>query len=72
MKATLEFNLPEEEQEHQDAINGTKFKLCLYELDQEIRTWLKHGHTFEEAGEALFEVRNRIRTLLQDRDLSLD
>ena len=44
MKATLEFNLPEERQEHMMAVLVGEMYQVLWEIDQQCRSWLKHGH----------------------------
>jgi hypothetical protein len=72
MKATLEFDLPEEQQEHYDAVNGSTFKYCLQELDQELRGWLKYGHEFKSADEVLETVRKTLHGLIHDNDLVLE
>jgi len=72
MKAILEFNLPEEEQEHSDALNGAAFKHCLQELDRELRNSLKHGHTFEDAHEVLMATRKHLHELIRDNNLVLE
>ena len=43
MKATLEFNLPEDESAFRQAQNGAKLESILWELDQRLRTTAKHG-----------------------------
>jgi hypothetical protein len=52
MKARLEFDLPEEQQEFEIC-----HRLCdllnLWDLTQQIRTWRKHGHRFKDADELL-------------------
>ena len=52
MKATLEFNLPEEHSEHLRAINAGTAWVTLYDIDYKIRNALKHGldkgTTFED------------------------
>jgi hypothetical protein len=72
MKAILEFTLPDEQTEHYNAINGSTFKYCLQELDGELRNWLKYGHTFEDADDALGAVRKHLNNLIQDNDLVLE
>ena len=71
MKATLEFTLPEEHDEHYNAINGASFRYCLQELDDELRNWIKHGHTFNSAGDALISVRKHLHDLIRDNDIVL-
>jgi hypothetical protein len=42
-KAILEFQLPEEETEHEDALNGTLWRSVVADLDNTLRSWIKHG-----------------------------
>lgn len=45
MKAKLEFDLPEEREEHEDALNGTKYKLQLEDIwNKMFRPRHKHGY----------------------------
>jgi len=71
VKATLEFNLPADQQEHYDAVNGFSFRYCLQELDSYLHDWLDNGHTFKNADEALECVRTNLRQLLHDNDIVL-
>lgn len=50
MKAILEFNLPEEDNQLRDAINGNTWRLFAYEFSQFLRTEIKYNdkHTDEE------------------------
>lgn len=43
MEAILKFTLPEEEQGHRDALDGTNWKLVAWDIDQILRNALKHG-----------------------------
>ena len=42
-KAILEFTLPEETDEHNNAINGWAYKSILFDYDQFLRGLAKHG-----------------------------
>ena len=42
-RVTLNFNLPEEEQEHRDALDGTNWKLVACDIDQILRNAIKYG-----------------------------
>jgi len=72
MKATLEFNLPDEQADHYTAINGSTFRYCLQELDGELRNYIKHGHVFEDPTEALLAIRKHLHDLIHDNDLVLE
>lgn len=43
MRATLEFNLPEERAEHTMALRGHHYLAALRDLDTELRRRVKHG-----------------------------
>ena len=53
MKATLEYNLPEEQDLYIGACQGVNIKSVVRDIDNEMRNWLKHGHSFKSADEAL-------------------
>ena len=43
MKATLEFTLPEDSVQHQEAVDGWRWKAAMLELDEMYRQKLKYG-----------------------------
>lgn len=65
-KAILEFNLPEEREEYEDAINGAKHSLIASELDEYLRQQLKYNNqltevqidTYQAIRDKLCELRN--------------
>lgn len=76
MKATLHFE-HEEQDELQDALNGFKWRLIVWELDQDLRGIVKHGYIGNrEATEAEIEMadccRTKLRQLISDVGLNLD
>ena len=72
MKATLEFNLPDDKDEHQYAVHGIDWALALLAADQELRKWEKYGHDFKSPNDAIVEIRRLIREQCDDRNLSFD
>ncbi len=72
MKATLEFTLPDEREEHLVAVHAENLYFALYEIDGQLRNWLKHGHEFKTADEALEAVREFLNDELRDRNCSLE
>ena len=60
MKATLTFNLPEEESEHRCAINGNKYWCLLWEIDQFCRGQLKYGTKFKKVDDVFEHIREMI------------
>lgn len=53
MKATLEFELPNEDMEHHAALHGLAYRKALSEIRQMIRGKIKHGHEFKTPTQAL-------------------
>lgn len=73
MTATLQFNLPEETEEFQFAINGTKWHSVLWELDQDLRAKIKHDDSLtDDYHSALEDTRMKINELMRDYNISFD
>lgn len=65
MKATLTFNLPEEQDEHKRAILAMEAFSLLHDIDQHLRSIVKHGEGAYESPEALAKhIREQIWELL--------
>jgi hypothetical protein len=62
MKATLEFNLPEEEREYRIANQSADMYAVICHLAERLRSYRKHGNDFENVSEAL----DTIHTILYD------
>ena len=60
MKAIIEFNLPEDNSDYVLCNNARKYFSCLYNIDQKMRAYLKHGHNFKDADEVMEEIRSDI------------
>jgi len=72
MKATLEFNLPEDAVDHRLALEGADWRLVVANLDNHLRVALKHDHNLRSADHALEEIRNRLHEELESRNLTLE
>ena len=71
MKAILEFNLPEEHHEHQDALQGSTWKCAVDDIINYLRNETKHvDHTVEEY-ETLHKVWEKVSDILEERGLDL-
>ena len=70
-KATIEFDLPEESNEFQTAINGAKYIACLQELDNFLRGKIKYNELSEEAYNSFEECRNKLHELATDDGFSI-
>ena len=71
MKATLEFDGNEERESLEDAIHGGEWKSVVWDIDQLLRSCLKHGHSYQSADEALEKVRDQLREEVNSRGLQL-
>ena len=60
MKATLTFNLPDDNSDFLLAQRGKDYYSYLWDLDQDLRSWLKHGHQFKSIDEALERIREEL------------
>lgn len=72
MKATLTFNLPEEEHEYMNAVQGAKMRSILWDLDQWLRSKLKYEELSDGQYDAFKETRDHLRELLIDENIDLD
>jgi len=48
MRATLEFDLPDDEYEYRCALNGADYASCVFHYDQDLRSALKYDQVTEE------------------------
>jgi hypothetical protein len=69
MKAILKFDLPEEQEEFNDAVNGNAFKAVIWELDQYMRSQLKHGDLPDNVHEKVQEIRDQLHSILDDNNV---
>ena len=74
MKATLEFNLPDDEQEYNLANNAMNFWNVLWELDQELRAKTKYApdDMTDDDYDAYQKIRETLHELMKDNNVSLD
>jgi hypothetical protein len=72
MKATLTFNLPEENHEYANAIDGSKMRSALWELDQWLRAKLKYEELTDGQYDAFKETRDELRRLLIEENIDLE
>ena len=74
MKAILEFNLPEEQEEYQMFIDASKMQNVLWEMNQWLRKKTKYcaDNTNEDTYEAFEECREKLNELLIDNNLDLN
>jgi len=80
-KVILEFDSIEEQDAIKSALDGYKWKLAMYDLDQELRSTTKYGtshikrdgsHACEVEDSVAERYRNMIREILSGYELILD
>jgi hypothetical protein len=74
MKAILEFNLPEDDQEFTLATNGLNFWSVLWELDQDLRAKTKYAPDGlpPDKYDAYQEVRDKLFELMSESHISFN
>jgi hypothetical protein len=63
MKATLEFTLPEETEEHRIAVNAGELYSAVDEVDHLLRNLIKHG---DDRFRSQIELATYVREILAD------
>ena len=72
MKATLEFTLPEEAEEHRMALDGQKWQFVVTDLLEELRGERKHKADLSQSDYDYNEkISERIHSLIQHQGLEL-
>jgi len=68
MKAILEFNLPEDEEQFNVASKGMDWALVVWDIDQLLRNKLKHGAPTHHV-HLLEELRDTLNNLVEEKGL---
>lgn len=71
MKATLEFNLPEEQEDFELSVNVYKYYSVLFELNSFLRSKIKYEQVDESAYNAYYDTREKLQELLTEYKLDL-
>ena len=73
MKAILEFNLPDDQSDFESAVNGYKWQLAVWDMNQYLRSVTKYApdETSAEVVEALDKARDKLFNILNDYNLEI-
>jgi len=71
MKAILEFTIPEDFQEHQDALKGADWKWAISDLLDYLRNQIKNADNSADEYPTFEPVRDRLTEILDERELRL-
>jgi hypothetical protein len=69
MKAVLEFDLPEENEDFQAAINGYNYKSAIKDFDELLRSEMKYKELSKETYNAYKYCRDELRKILAEDNL---
>jgi len=72
MKAKLEFDMPDDRNEHIIAVHAMDWALTVWDMSRELRDWLKHGHEFKTPDEALEAVQSKLFDIIESYNITLD
>lgn len=72
MKATLEFNLPDDQHEFDLAIQGSKMYVALWDISQELRTLWKYEELSDEEFKIVERIRDKFYEILDENQIKLD
>ena len=72
MKAVLEFDLPEDQNDFQAAINGNNYKSAIYNFDQLLRSEMKYKELSNETYNAYEWCREELRKILEEDNLFIE
>lgn len=71
MKATLEFNLPDDQEEYKIVSRALDMYHVVHELDQELRAKAKYSEEPENIITVYVEIRELLHRLLNEHNVSL-
>ena len=71
MKATLEFDLPDDNEEYHMANKGSDMYSAMWDFSNYLRSIYKHGNDFKDAEDAVEKIRERFYEELSNEDISL-
>ena len=72
MKAIFEFDLPEDQHEYEVMSQAAKTQRFLWDFSQQLRSWYKYHHDFENADDALNKIRDEFYRLLNEHEVNID
>jgi hypothetical protein len=72
MKATLEFNLPDEDAEYYCAMKGQAMLNALFEINTELRKLWKYEELNEDESNMVERIREQFFDILRENEINLD
>jgi phage-related tail protein len=72
MKATFEFDLPEDQHEYDVMNQAIRMQKVIWEFSQQLREWEKYGHQFNSADNAVYSIREEFYKMLNNYEVNID
>ena len=72
MKATFEFDLPNDQDIYEIMSHSTKMQRCLWDIGEALRSWEKYGHTFTDANDAVSKIREDFYNTINNYGVNID
>ena len=72
MKATIEYNLPDDQFEYDCAISSTRYWSALTEIKEELRAIWKYEELKENQFEMVERIREKFFEILTENEINLD
>lgn len=72
MKATIEYNLPDDQFEFDNAVKSNKMFFALTEIKDELRAIWKYEDLKENQFEMVERIREKFFEILQENEINLD
>lgn len=72
MKATIEFNLPEDKYEWNNAVQADAMFACLWDIQQELRRLWKYEELSEEQFKMVERIRDSFHSIIQEHNVNLN
>ena len=71
MKAILEFNLPEDQRSFEMANQAADMVAAIGHFEDKLRSYIKYGHEFKSANEALESIRSLLHEEINLRRINI-
>ena len=71
MKATLKFNLPEEREEFELACNAVNYSIVLSDIDNYLRSKIKHADLTDEQYKVYEEIREQLWNYINENEIKM-
>lgn len=73
MKAILEFNLPDDQEDFDQAASAGRMHLAVWKFDQHLRSKIKYDESLtQEAHDAYQDARDQLYQIFNEYNLSID